>query len=90
VRCQRREFGSPWFFRQNGAQSIYHVTVQYQEGAPRSRRAWVKCGGWFLGPQTPKVEVKWDGVSQPAPAPRPEPPPFRPEDDPLWDPWVDG
>jgi hypothetical protein len=90
IRCKRREFGSPWMFMKSQSQSVYHLTVQYDVGGPRIRRAWVKCGGWLLGPRTAKVEMSWDGVSQPAPPPEPEPPPSRPQDDPLWDAMIDG
>jgi hypothetical protein len=89
LHCRRREFGSPWMFSKSGAQWVYYVTVMYHEGTPRIRRAWVRCGGWLLGPRTEKVDVRWDGVSEPLPQPEPEPEPSRPQDDPLWDPWVD-
>ena len=89
VHCQRRKFGSPWMFS-NTAQGIYHVTVLYQEGQPRMRRAWLRCGGWFLGSKTEKVEMRWDGLSEPLPEPALQPPPSRPQDDPLWDQSIDG
>jgi hypothetical protein len=89
VRCERRRFASPWMFS-NTAQGIYHVTVLYQEGQPRMRRAWLRCGGWFLGWKTEKVEMRWDGLSQPLPEPAPGPPPSQPQDDPLWDQSLDG
>lgn len=90
--CRRRWFGSPWMFSYNGAQRVYYLTVMYHEGEPRARRAWVRCGGWFFGPKTEKVELRWDGVSRPVPPPQPAPAPepSRPRSDPLWDPWMDG
>jgi hypothetical protein len=90
VKCQRRSFGSPWMFSTSGAQGIYHVTVCYHEGQPRIRKAWLRCGGWFLGAKTEKVEMRWDGASQPLPEPVPEPLPPAPQDDPLWDRSLDG
>ena len=72
-------------FSISGSQGIYHVTVAYQEGNARLRRAWLRCGGWFLGAKTEKLEMQWDGVSQPLPAPTAEALPSRPQDDPLWD-----
>jgi hypothetical protein len=89
VHCQRRRFGSPWMLS-NTAQGIYHVTVLYQEGQPRIRRAWLRCGGWFLGSMTEKVEMRWDGLSEPLPEPAPAPRASRPQDDPLWDQSIDG
>jgi hypothetical protein len=90
VKCERMWFGSPWMFSGSGAQRIYHVTVHYHEGRPRIRRAWLRCGGWLLGAKKDKVEMRWDGVSQPLPAPVPEPPAPRAQDDPLWDQSLDG
>ena len=90
ARCDRRRFGSPWMFSASGAQWIYHVTVVFQEGNARQRRAWVRCGGWLLGAKTEKLEMQWDGVSQPLPAPTAEPLPSRAQDDPLWDESLDG
>jgi hypothetical protein len=77
-------------FSASGAQGIYHVTLAYQEGNARLRSAWVRCGGWFLGAKTEKVEMQWDGVSYPSPAPTAEALPLRPQDDPLWDQSLDG
>jgi hypothetical protein len=90
VNCQRRSFGSPWMFSITGAHGIYLVTVLYQEGQPRIRRAWLRCGGWLLGPKNERVEMRWDGTSRPLPTPAPEPPAPRAEDDPLWDQSLDG
>jgi hypothetical protein len=90
VKCQRRWFGSPWMFSPSGSHGIYHVTVVYQEGHARQRRVWVRCGGWFLGPKTERVEMRWDGVSQPFLHPQPAPQPARSQDDPMWDRVLDG
>jgi hypothetical protein len=86
--CQRRKFGSPWMFT-NSARGIYHVTLRYREGPPRIRRAWLRCGGWLLGSKSEKVEMRWDGLSEPAPEMVPGPPPSLPQDDPLWDQSID-
>jgi hypothetical protein len=90
ARCDRRWFASPWMFSASGAQGIYHVTVVYQEENARQRRAWVRCGGWLLGPKTEKVEMHWDGVSQALPPRTTAELPLRPQDDPLWDEAIDG
>jgi hypothetical protein len=89
VHCHRRRFGSPWMLF-NNAQGVYHVTVLYLEGQPRIRRAWLRCGGWFLGSMTERVEMRWDGLSQPLREPAPRLPPSRQQDDPLWDQSIDG
>jgi len=90
VDCRQRWFGSPWMFSNSGAQGIYHVTVLYHEGQPRIRKAWLRCGGWLLGAEKERVEMRWDGVSQPLPAPVPEPLSPLPQNDPLWDQSLDG
>ena len=89
IQCQRRKFGSPWMFS-NTAQGIYHVTVLYDEGQPRIRRAWLRCGGWLLGSKKEQVEMRWDGLSEPLPEPTSGLQPYRPQDDLLWDPSIDG
>src|SRR5437764_11004461 len=43
LQCQRRWFGWPWMYYNNGARWVYSLTVVYQEGEPRARRAWVRC-----------------------------------------------
>jgi hypothetical protein len=88
IRRQRCAFIHPWLFRPKATQSVYFVTVTYQDGRPFCRRAWIRCGGWFLRPENAKIEVRWEeGLPQPLPPPAPEP--LSPRDDPLWDPWVD-
>jgi hypothetical protein len=34
------------------------VTVKDHRG--RVRRAWVRCGGWFLGMMSDHMDVEWD------------------------------
>ena len=55
---QRREWGSPWMFSKSANQPVYYVTVGYQEGGMRTRRAWVRCGHWFWGWFVEKIEYR--------------------------------
>ncbi len=87
---KRREAFSPWTFTRSGSQFVYYVTLTRPEERTRVRHAWVRCGGYFLGPKSERVEVRWDGPWRDLPAPEPPPAPPRPQDDVLWDPWVDG
>ena len=56
--CERRYLRSgPFFFRHAKGQEIFYITVRDREG--EVRRAYVRCGGWFLGLLTDKVTVEW-------------------------------
>ena len=54
----------PFFWRTSKGQTVYYVTLRDDQG--HLRRAWVRCGGWFLGLWSDKVAVEWDSPSQPA------------------------
>ncbi len=78
-----RRILSPWMMSRSPMQLIFYVKLRGPDG--RIRRAWLLCGGWFLGTWTDRVVVRWDGPSR---APDPEPPPIpAPDarDDPMWD-----
>src|SRR5207244_6636738 len=51
----------PWFqfcpFWMSKHQEAYQIRVRDHRG--RKRRAWAKCGGYFLGFLVNKVEVVW-------------------------------
>jgi hypothetical protein len=48
----------PFFFRHAKGQEIFYVTVRTPTG--EIRRAYVRCGGWFLGLLSDAVTVEWD------------------------------
>lgn len=54
----------PFFWRSSKGQTVYYVTLLDDQG--NMRRAWVRCGGWFLGLWSDKIAVEWDSPSQPA------------------------
>ena len=37
---------------------IYYVTVR--DSAGRTRHAWVRCGGYFLGMLSDNMDVRWE------------------------------
>ncbi len=51
-------FRGPFFWTPSKGQTVYRVTVADDQG--HERRGWVRCGGWFLGLLSDKVEVRWD------------------------------
>ena len=54
----RNIFRGPYFLRSSEGQTVYHVTLQDTTG--RIRSGWVRCGGWWAGLFTNKVDVKWE------------------------------
>jgi hypothetical protein len=59
VRCDYCWFWTgPFFLTTTKGQMVYYVTVQDAKG--RTRRAWVRCGGWFLGMMSDHMDVEWD------------------------------
>ena len=48
----------PFFFTTAKGHVVYYVTVQDQPGLVR--RGWVRCGSWWLGLVSDKVQVRWD------------------------------
>jgi hypothetical protein len=48
----------PFFWTSSKGQMVYYVTVMNSDGTRRS--GYVRCGGFFLGLLTDKVEVRWD------------------------------
>jgi hypothetical protein len=47
-----------WFrLSASNLQTAYHATLQNSEGLKRD--CWFVYGGWFLGPWTPRLEVRW-------------------------------
>ena len=50
-------WNGPFFLTTSKGQMVYYVTVEDRDG--RVRRAWVRCGGWFLGMMSDRVDVEW-------------------------------
>ena len=48
----------PFFWTTGKGQTVYRVSVR--DSAGRVRNGWVKCGGFFLGLLSDKVQVRWD------------------------------
>ena len=48
----------PFFFRHGKGQTVYYVTVQDSTG--RTRRAFIRCGGWFAGLCSDAAAVEWE------------------------------
>jgi hypothetical protein len=88
VHQKRCNFVSPWMFTRSGSQFVYYVAVARKEDLMRIRWAWVRCGGWLLGPKSDRIEVSWDGQWHQLPPPEPEQP--SRQDNLLWDRWMDG
>ena len=66
--------------------SVFHVMVEDQQG--RRRVAWVRCGGLSSRAKPGWVKVRWEEGDWEFPAPG-QPTPPNPQDDPMWDRWVD-
>ncbi len=54
----RHFFRGPMFWRTSKNQIVFRVSVIDQYG--RQRSGWVRCGGWFWGLHSDKVDVRWD------------------------------
>jgi len=48
----------PFFWTSSKNQTVYRITVQ--DAAGNLWRGWARCGGWFLGLWSSKVDVRWD------------------------------
>jgi hypothetical protein len=48
----------PFFWTPSGRQAVYRVVAADAQG--RAGHAWVRCGSWWLGPCSHRVEVRWD------------------------------
>jgi len=85
---ERRILKHPWIIQPIRNQRVYYVTVTFRDRRPFFRHAWLRCGGWSLRPESAKLEYVWDErVPQPLPSPSPET--TAPQEDPLWDRWLD-
>ena len=58
LRVGHRMFRKGPFLWSGRGQTVYRVRVQDERG--NERRGWVRCGSWWLGVFTNKIEVKWD------------------------------
>jgi hypothetical protein len=57
-RTHRFFFRGPFFSTSTGGQAVYRVRVEDREG--RQRQGWVRCGSWWLGLWSDRVDVLWD------------------------------
>ena len=48
----------PFWWRSSKGQMVYRVTVQDRDG--NTRKAWIRCGGFFAGLLSDQVSVEWD------------------------------
>jgi hypothetical protein len=48
----------PFFWTTSKGQTVYYVEVLDPSG--NRRRGWVRCGGWFLGLLSDRVDVRWE------------------------------
>jgi hypothetical protein len=48
----------PFFWTSSKGQTVYRVTVRDAKGVERS--GWVRCGSWWTGLFSDKVEVRWE------------------------------
>jgi hypothetical protein len=48
----------PFFWTTSKGQTVYYVVVL--DSAGNKRRGWVRCGSWWFGLLSDKVEVRWD------------------------------
>ena len=54
----RTFFRGPFFWSSSKGQTVYYVVVEDSAGARQS--GYVRCGGWWLGLLSVRVEVRWD------------------------------
>ena len=59
IRQEYRYFRKgPFFWTSTEGQTVYYVIVE--DSAGNKRRGWVRCGSWWFGLLSDKVEVRWD------------------------------
>ena len=49
----------PFFLRSSERQEVFRVTVA--DGSGKTRRGWVRCGGFFSGLLRNRADVRWQG-----------------------------
>jgi hypothetical protein len=54
----RNHLKGPFFWTSSRGQTVYRVTVRDARGVERS--GWVRCGAWWAGLFSDKVEVRWE------------------------------
>jgi hypothetical protein len=54
-------FKGPFFWTTSRGQVVYRVTVE--DSAGKRRSGWVRCGSWFFGVLSDRVEVRWDDAA---------------------------
>jgi hypothetical protein len=51
-------FRGPFTWTSTNTQTVYYVVVDDSSGISRS--GWVRCGSWWFGLLSDKVEVRWE------------------------------
>ena len=80
----RHVFRGPFFWTSSKGQTVYRVTIEVMGGV---RTGWVRCGSWWLGLLSDRVEVRWD--EEPAVATKWDEAPGG-AINPKHDQWIDG
>ena len=58
LHAEHRMFRKGPFFWSSRGQSVYRVEVRDGQGS--ERKGWVRCGSWWAGVFSDKVEARWD------------------------------
>jgi hypothetical protein len=58
LHVEHRMFRKGPFIWSSRSQSVYRVEVRDQQGVVR--KGWVRCGSWWGGVLSDKVEARWD------------------------------
>ena len=56
-REKRSVVTGPFMWSSSRNQTIYYVTIADKTGLQRN--AWVRCGGYYLGPLSDQIDVRW-------------------------------
>lgn len=52
-------YKGPFTFSYSKGQPVYRVTIEDQNGLPRS--GWLRCGSWMMGVFSDVADMRWDG-----------------------------
>ena len=58
LRAEYRMFRKGPFVWSSRGQTVYRVEVRDKQGVERT--GWVRCGSWWVGVFSDKVEARWD------------------------------
>lgn len=60
LRARHRMFRKGPFIWSSRGQTVYRVEVRDKQGLVR--KGWVRCGSWWAGVFSDKVEARWDEI----------------------------